>query len=141
MLSQMARQALQPPHERRQHPDARRVGIDAALAQQGRELVMLILKFVDVVQLGEAIDLVGRKAQHLAGFAHGAAHPIGDHVGRHRRAACAVTPVDVLDHLLALRRRSADRYRYPAIRRVPRTRNRSNSNSILTASTAVIPSA
>ncbi len=102
MLPEMARHALDAPHQVDHHRDSRRRDIDAALAQQRDDIVMVVAKFIGLIEARELIDLLGRKAEHLADLAHRAARAIGDDVRGHRGAAFAVAPIDVLDDLLAL---------------------------------------
>src|SRR5581483_3049684 len=102
MLAQMARQTLHPLHDRGEHPDARRLGIDSALAQQRSKFIVLIAEFVNVIEPGEAIDLIGGKTQHLGGLANRTARAIRDYIGGHRGAAFTITLIDVLDDLFTL---------------------------------------
>ena len=102
MLPEMTRHALDAPHQVDHHRDARRGDIDATTAQQCDDIVMVIAKFVGLIEARELVDLLGRKAEHLADLAHGAARAIGDDIRGHRGAAFAVAPIDVLDDLLAL---------------------------------------
>ena len=102
MLPEMARQALNFAHEIDQHPDSRRFRIDAAAPEQRDEIVVMVAELVHLVELGETVDLLGRKAERLADFTHRAPCSIGDHVRGHRGAAFAVAAIDVLNRHLAI---------------------------------------
>ena len=102
MLPEMARHALNLAHEIDQHHDSRRFRIDAAALEQRHEIVVMVAELVHLVELGEPVNLFGRKAQRLADFAHRAFRAIGDHVRGHRGAAFAVAAIDVLNRLLAI---------------------------------------
>ena len=65
MLAEMARQTLNLAHQLDQHHDARRLGIDAAALEQRHQVVMMVAELVHLVELGETIDLIGRKAEIL----------------------------------------------------------------------------
>ena len=73
MLPEMTRHALDAPHQFDQHRDARRVDIDAALAQQRDDIVLVVAKLIGLIEAREPVDLLGRKAEHLADLAHRAA--------------------------------------------------------------------
>src|SRR5579875_326619 len=98
----MTWQSLQAPHDLGQQANSRSLGVDPALSQEGGKFIMLILKFVDIVQLGESVYLVRWKTQHFRRFAHSAPYAISDHVRCHRRTAFAVAAVDVLNYLFTL---------------------------------------
>src|SRR5208283_2053856 len=94
--------ALDAPHQVDHHRDARRGDIDAALAQQRDDIVMVVAKLICLIEARELVDLFGWKAEHLADLTHRAPRTIGDDVRRHRGAALAIAPIDILDDLLAL---------------------------------------
>ena len=102
MLPEMARQALNLAHQLDQHHDSRRFRIDAAALEQRDEIVVMVAELVHLVELGEPVNLVGRKAERLADLAHRAPRAIGDHVRGHRGAAFAVAAIDVLNRHLAI---------------------------------------
>ena len=101
VLAEMARQPLDAADEIDQEPDARRVGVDAAVAELRRQLVVLVVPAVLAEQLREPVDLIEAEAERLADLAHGAARAVADDGRGHGGAARAVAPVDVLDHLFA----------------------------------------
>ena len=65
VLAEMARETLEPAHQLDQHPHSRRSGSTPPLRSSAANIVVLVAKFVDMVEPGEAIDLVGWKAQAL----------------------------------------------------------------------------
>ncbi len=102
MLPEMARHALNLAHQLDHHHDSRRFRIDAAALEQRHQVVVMVAELVHLVELGQPVHLLGRKAQRLTDLAHRAPRAISDHVRGHRGAAVAVAAIDVLNRLLAI---------------------------------------
>ncbi len=102
MLAEMTRDTLDAPHQIDHQRDLRRRDVHSAALKQRGDIVMVIAKFVGLIEPRQFVDLLRGKAEHLGDLAHRASAAIGDHIRRHRAAAFPVAAINVLDDFLAL---------------------------------------
>src|ERR1039458_605493 len=76
--------------------------IEPGVAQTVIQGIILIFEFPGCDCRGNSLQRVFIESHHLAHFAVRTSSAIDDHVGAHLRSALSITPIDVLDHALAL---------------------------------------
>ena len=143
MLPQMPRQVLHRQIQLEKLAHTRIAQVEAGIAELLFRRVVRILPFPRAERGSTDVRAMAAssKPSAFADLARRRPAAIGDDVCGHGRAESAIALVDVLNRALALDRRSANRYRYPATRRALRKGIARTAIPSPTGSTAVIPSA
>ncbi len=102
VLAEMARHVLHGDAEFVIFAQARMVEVESGIAKAAVEGIVFVAEFPGGDGRGNFLERFRIEAQSLAHFARGHAIAIGDDVGGHGGAACAVTLIDILNDFFAL---------------------------------------